>query len=209
MKCVVFAGMPVSPSMREYCAGADFVIAADAGYETARGIGIEPDLLIGDYDSAPFPKETEKTIRLPAEKDDTDTLCAVKKALERNADEILILGGLGGRFDHTLANLQTLIFLAQKGVKALLADEANEITVLTPGEYRFAACKGWYYSFFSIGSSVENLTLEGFKYPLSGGRLTNGYPLGVSNEPAQKELTVRFEKGMLFFVKSRMERTGE
>ncbi len=205
MKCVIFAGMPVSQEMKSYCSGADFVIAADAGYKTARSIGIEPDLLIGDYDSAPAPAQGKTIIRLPAEKDDTDTLCAVKKALEYNMDEILILGGLGGRFDHTLANLQTLIFLAQTGVKAMLAEEQNEIMVLTPGEYRFAACKGYYYSFFSVGSSVEKLTLEGFRYPLSEARLTHAYPIGVSNEPVKEELTVRFERGMLFFVKSKKE----
>lgn len=207
MKCVILAGMPVSQQMKKFCLDADFIIAADAGYENARAIGIEPDLFLGDYDSAPCPSQIEKTIVLPPEKDDTDTFFAVRQALARNADEIIILGGMGGRFDHTLANLQTLIYLAQKGIRALLADENNEITVLTPGEYHLDARANRYYSFFSVDSKTENLTLEGFKYPLSGATMTNRYPIGVSNEPESPEskLLVRFEKGMLFFVLSRME----
>lgn len=78
-------------------------------------VGVEPDLLLGDYDSAPRPEAGAKTVFLPAEKDDTDTYYAARKALELGATDVVIVGGLGGaRLDHTLANLQTLVFFGKK-----------------------------------------------------------------------------------------------
>ena len=109
MKCVIFAGLPAAPELHSWWADADYVIAADAGYENACRVGVEPDLLLGDYDSAPRPEAGAKTVFLPAEKDDTDTYYAARKALELGATDVVIVGGLGGaRLDHTLANLQTL-----------------------------------------------------------------------------------------------------
>ena len=111
MKCVIFAGLPAAPELHGWWADADYVIAADAGYENACRVGVEPDLLLGDYDSAPRPEAGAKTVFLPAEKDDTDTYYAARKALELGATDVVIVGGLGGaRLDHTLANLQTLCF---------------------------------------------------------------------------------------------------
>ncbi len=205
MKCVIFAGMPVSAAMRRFWQDADTVIAADAGYETARRLGVEPDILLGDYDSAPRPPANAKTWVLPAEKDDTDTYFAARKAIELGADEVAILGGLGGRLDHTLANLQTLVFLAQNGVRAQLVDEANEATALLPGAYRIPARQGWYLSLLSAGEAARGVTLSGLKYPLHEATVTHSFPIGVSNEFVADTATVRFTGGILFLVLSRRE----
>lgn len=208
MKCVIFAGMPVSKELSRFWRDADYVIAADAGYENARRLGIEPDLLLGDYDSAPSPPPGAKTIVLPAEKDDTDTYFAARRAIAAGASDVVILGGLGGRLDHTLANLQTLAFLARNGVRALLADEGNEATVLLPGEHRIPARRECYLSIFSAGDAARGVTLEGLKYPLREATVTGFYPIGVSNEFAADFATVRFSEGTLYLILSRRERSG-
>lgn len=205
MKCVIFAGLPVSQALCRFWQDADLVIAADAGYENARRLGVEPDLLLGDYDSAPCPPPDAKTVVLPAEKDDTDTYFAARRAIELGATEAVILGGLGGRLDHTLANLQTLVFLAKNGVRAWLADEANEATALLPGAHRFPARPGWYLSVFSAGDAARGVTLEGLKYPLRDATVTNFFPIGVSNEFAADTATVRFTGGVLHLMLSRRE----
>lgn len=205
MKCVIFAGLRVSQTLCGFWKDADLVIAADAGYENARRLGVEPDLLLGDYDSAPCPPQNAKTVVLPAEKDDTDTYFAARRAIELGASEAVILGGLGGRLDHTLANLQTLVFLAKNGVRAWLADEANEVTALLPGAYHFPARQGWYLSVFSAGDAARGVTLEGLKYPLHEATVSNFFPIGVSNEFAAEFATVRFSEGVLYLMLSRRE----
>lgn len=205
MKCVIFAGMPVSQTLCRFWQDADFVIAADAGYENARRLGVEPDLLLGDYDSAPCPPQNAKTLVLPAEKDDTDTCFAARRAIGLGATEAVILGGLGGRLDHTLANLQTLVFLAKNGVRAWLVDEANEVTALLPGTHAIPARPGWYFSIFSAGDAAQGVTLEGLKYPLHEATVTNFFPIGVSNEFAADPATVRFTAGVLYLMLSRRE----
>lgn len=198
-RCVIFAAQPVPASQRHWCSGASLVIAADAGYRSARALGVEPDLLLGDYDSAP-PPDAGKTVLLPAEKDDTDTFYAARQALAQGCEEVVILGGLGGRMDHTLANLHTLVFLAGQGVRAVLADEKNEITVLLPGRHRLPARAGWHCSFFPGGERAAGVTLEGLKYPLKDAVLTNAWPVGVSNEFAAPTAMVEFHTGMLYWM---------
>lgn len=205
MKCVIFAGLPVSQTLCRFWQDADVIIAADAGYENARRLGLRPDLLLGDYDSAPCPPPNAKTVVLPAEKDDTDTYFAARRAIMLGASEAVILGGLGGRLDHTLANLQTLVFLAKNGVRAWLADEANEVTVLLPGTHRIPARPGWYLSIFSAGDAAHGVTLKGLKYPLHEATVTNSFPIGVSNEFAAQTAEVCFSEGILYLMLSRRE----
>lgn len=209
MKCVIFAGMPVPQTLRRFWQDADLVIAADAGYENARRLGVEPDLLLGDYDSAPCPPQDAKTVVLPAEKDDTDTYFAARRAIGLGATEVVILGGLGGRLDHTLANLQTLVFLEKNGVRAWLVDEANEVTALLPGTHPIPARPGWYFSIFSAGDAAQGVTLKGLKYPLHEATVTNFFPIGVSNEFAADPATVRFTEGILYLMLSRREAEGQ
>ena len=174
-RCVIFAALPVSAALHKWWDTADFVIAADAGYESARALGVKADLLLGDYDSAPAPDLDGHTVKLPAEK-------AVRKALEIGFEEIVILGGIGGRFDHTMANLQTLVLLAQRGVRGILADETTEITALLPGTYEIPRRDNVYLSLFTAEKQTE------------------GVPIGVSNEFEEEKATISFRKGSLYLM---------
>lgn len=199
MKCVIFAAMPVSANMLPYCENADIVIAADAGWRTAKQLNIEPDIFLGDFDSADAPVG-KAVLQLPKEKDDTDTFYAARKAIELGAKEVVILGGLGGRFDHTLANLHTLLFLQQAGVNAMLADEKTEITILSAGNHTIAARPNFYLSLFPVGECAQGITLRGVKYPLTEAVLTHTYPVGVSNEFAAEKAEICLKKGQLYCI---------
>lgn len=199
-RCVIFAALPVSETLRKWWESADYVIAADAGYESARALGVKADLLLGDYDSAPAPKIEGNTVRLPAEKDDTDTYYAVRKALEIGFEEVVILGGMGGRFDHTFANLQTLLFLANHGVRGYLVDETTEITVLLPGTYEIPRQEDVYLSLFTTEKETTGVTLRGLKYPLTNHTIRNEFPVGVSNEFAAENATISLKSGGLYLM---------
>ena len=180
-RCLIIAGgeyAPIGP-MRE----GDFVIACDRGCGYAAREGITPDLIIGDFDSysGALP-ENVPVERLPVEKDDTDTMHAVKFAIARGFDEVRLCCALGGSLDHLLANLQTLHYAAAAGLRATAGDERTEIMVCTPGDYRIEAREGWYLSLFALTDEVAGLTIRGAKYTLTDAVMSSGFPIGVSNE---------------------------
>lgn len=177
----------------------DYIVCADGGYDLAAAEGIVPDVVIGDFDSMrKSPDAGQNVIRVAAEKDDTDTMLCVRHALERGFDEIVIVGGLGGRFDHTIANLQTLCFACQQVAKVRLIDAENELTVMTATERRFERPAGArYISLFSLSDSCTGVCITGVKYPLNRTVLKNNFPLGVSNEFVDEEALVRVDSGYL------------
>lgn len=204
MRCVIFAAMPVSEAMHADYEGADCIIAADAGWRTVQALGLHADFLVGDYDSAPPPCEPEQPgmpqpCVLPMEKDDTDTFYAARKAVELGATHLIILGGTGGRFEHTLANMHTLVFLEQNGVEAWLADETMHLRALLPGRYAFARRDAW-VSLFPIGESAGGVTLTGLYYPLQNATLRCNYPVGISNEFAEETAQICVETGGVYLV---------
>lgn len=204
-RCVIFAGLPVSPQLCADITPHDIIIAADAGWETACALGFSPTLTIGDFDSAPAP-ETGPVLRLPVEKDDTDTHFAARKALEMQCEEVCILGGIGGRLDHTLANISTLLFLERHGVSACLRGEEAMIRVLLPGKYQFAAKPGVYVSLFPMEGDVRGLCLQGFKYSLENAALSASYPLGASNEFSEQTAHISFLAGTLIYMECKKDR---
>ncbi len=160
----------------------DFVIACDSGYRHALRAGLTPDLILGDFDSysGPLPEGTQ-ILRLPVEKDDTDTQYAVRWACEHGFDSVRLCCALGGSLDHLLANIQTLHFAVLHGLEASAGDARTELRVLAPGRWPIPERKGWTLSVFSLTDSVEGLSIQGAKYSLEDARLTNAFPLGVSN----------------------------
>lgn len=139
-RAVILSAVPVSTALCRYVQPGDFVVACDAGYRNAERLDLRPDLIVGDFDSAPQPKTEHETIVLPHVKDDTDTQYAAHWLLEHGYDEITLLGALGGaRLEHTLANLATGLYLAKNGVNVLLANERSELRYLVPGRELFAA----------------------------------------------------------------------
>ena len=178
----------------------DYRLAADGGYRLLREAGLDCDELLGDFDSMPAPQDAGAPVaRFPVEKDDTDTLLCVKRALALGYDEICIVGGTGGRLDHTLANVQTLAYAAEKHARAALDDGQIWMTVLANGEIEIPRRPGK-LSVFALSERATGVTLSGVRYPLEGGTLRNAYPLGVSNEFTQPCARIRVDAGMLLIV---------
>ena len=145
-RAVILSAVPVSTALCRYVQPGDFVVACDAGYRNAERLDLRPDLIVGDFDSAPQPKTEHETIVLPHVKDDTDTQYAAHWLLEHGYDEITLLGALGGaRLEHTLANLATGLYLAKNGVNVLLANERSELRYLVPGRELILQRRDWKY----------------------------------------------------------------
>lgn len=204
-RCVIIGAGPVDPEQKELLLPGDYVIACDAGYRNAAALGVAPDLIVGDFDSAPRP-EAGNLVVLPAEKDDTDTHYATRVALERGFSRILYLGALGGkRLDHTLAALQTALYAAKQGAEVTLADENCEIRVLLGGQsVRLEPRPGWYLSLLAMGGPVDGVYERGVKYPLENASLTPDFPLGVSNEFTSQpaEIGIAGGSALLLLVRS-------
>lgn len=203
--CAVFGARPVSEQMRPYFEGADCIIAADGGLLNLRALGVEPDICLGDYDSGPMPEARGNVIVLPRQKDDTDMHYAARRILAMGARRAVLLGGMGGRLDHTLANLATLAFLAENRVDTVLADETCEARVLTRGAHRIAPREGCYLSLFPVRASAR-VTLRNVFYTLESATLTASFPLGVSNEFSDKDAEIIVEEGELYLLICKKER---
>jgi thiamine pyrophosphokinase len=197
-RCFIFAAGTFF-GLRETPAAGDLVIAADAGYLVCQKLGIRPDLVLGDFDSMPVPEYDGSIVRLPVEKDDTDTIAAVRTALENDCKEIFIYGGTGGkRLDHTLANLQTLLFLRRKGARGYLYDDDFLWTVIENESLTICRSVEWgLFSAFCLGDRAEGIDETGFQYTLENGTLTPDFPMGVSNHIVAEKATVSVRSGAL------------
>ncbi len=176
----------------------DYVIAADGGYLACKRRGIVPDLLLGDFDSMEEPADFPKVLRLPVEKDDTDTFLAAKYALERGCRAFHIYGGTGGRLDHTLANLQLLLWLSRRGARGYLYDAGFTYTAITNGAITIPRGPEWgLLSVFCVGEDARGVWESGVQYPLADAVLTAEFPLGVSNHIIAPQAHVSVREGSL------------
>ncbi|MCR4615769.1 MAG: thiamine diphosphokinase [Clostridiales bacterium] len=177
-----------------------FIIAADGGYSYVKDLGLKPDLLLGDFDSLPVLPEGENILRYKKEKDETDVLLAVVEGLKRGFNVFRIYGGTGGRTEHTVANIQTLAYIANRGAEGCLYDDGRIITVIRSGGLSFdEGCKG-YISVFAYGGSARGVNETGMKYSLTDATLTVDDPLGVSNEFTGGRASVSVDDGMLLII---------
>lgn len=189
-----FDGMSIRPEQ------GDLVIAADGGYEYLKGLGIEPDVLMGDFDSLQIVPEHRHLIRHSPIKDDTDMALAAAYGEQEGFGRFLLYGGLGGRLDHTLANLQLLTGLSRKGYAAYLIGEGNIITAITGERLEFSAQNQGMLSVFCAGERAEGVSETGLKYLLDHAVLTCDRALGVSNEFIGEKAAVEVEQGTLMLV---------
>lgn len=190
----------------------DFVLCADGGYSHARNEGITPHVVLGDFDSIDYESlENDRrhsgltechVVRVAAEKDDTDTLICLKYAMERGYEEFFVLGGLGGRLDHTVANLQTMCYAVAHGKTIWFLDGKNRATLRAPGSLTVEAQKDCKISLFAFEESCEGVSISGVKYPLRDHLLTNDFPLGVSNEFLEKKAEITHTSGKLLVILS-------
>ena len=198
-RCFIFAAGTFYGLRRKPEEPEDLVIAADAGYRTCRELGIVPDLLLGDFYSMDQPTDFANIHRSPVEKDDTDTMLAVKTGLEQGCREFHLYGGTGGRrLDHTLANLQTLLYLRRRGARGYLYDNDFVWTVIENETIRVDKTVEWgLLSVFCLGDRARGVTETGVQYPLQGAELTAEFPLGVSNHILEPVAMVGVETGAL------------
>lgn len=188
----------------------DNIIASDRGLEVLDKQGITPNYIIGDFDSIDE-KILDKYInnknieirRLNPEKDYTDTHMALKLGVEIKSKEIIILGGLGTRIDHMLANIHILKEALENGIECKIVDSRNEIQLINKKTILKIDKNYKYISLIPLTTKAEGITLKGFKYPLSNATLEIGHSIGVSNEQLEESATVDLKAGILILIKSK------
>ncbi len=181
----------------------DRFIYCDSGLKHMAELGRQPDLIVGDFDSHEDPHMDCETIVLPREKDDTDTSFAVKEALRRGADEILLIGAVGNRQDHTLVNLYLLFLMDSSGVKGTIADDYSVMEVVSKGAAEIG--DNWsYFSLLNMTGTASGVTIRGAKFPLENGTITPDDQYATSNEvlPGQTA-EVSVAEGRLLLLKIR------
>ncbi len=208
MKFLIITSFINSPlPLNEIAGDYDYIICVDDGINTAREYDIKPDLLLGDFDSLKgiLPTDTE-ILGFPPEKDYTDLELAVMEAISRDACEIEIAGGIGGRLDHTVANIQILENHSRQ-CPIIMKDGRNSCFVLHGpcNSFEIEAAKDSYLSVFSLSDRCMGVCISGVRYPLSNYTLTRDYPLGVSNEFKSDKAILSFEDGSMLIVISKMD----
>lgn len=185
----------------------DLVIAVDGGLSYCSVLQLEPDILIGDFDSVSQQEKQavqqlkeeipDRVIELKPEKDDTDMLAALKLGLEWGYRSFRIYGGTGGRLEHTIANIQCLLFLKKQGAQGYLCDGTGMIFVMKDEEVRFQPGMQGYLSLFTLGQEAKGVCICGMKYPLNAYTMRNDFPIGISNEFIGEQGIVSVEDGEL------------
>lgn len=205
-KCVIIGAADIKDYARakNYLRKDDFYIFCDAGLKHTEALGIKPDLIIGDFDS--YSKEEAlkqgiETIVLPCEKDDTDTVFAVKEAMRRNFAEFLLVGVIGQRLDHTLANVSILYMLDEAGKEGRILDDYSEMQLVSGSPVRIDdTCA--YFSLLNVSGQAEGVTIKHAKYPLQDAAIHCEYQYGVSNEVLPGETAeVTVARGKLLLIK--------
>ena len=196
--CIIFCAggfdglaAPIAPG--------DFLIAADGGLRHLEKLGLAPNLILGDFDSLGYTPTGASVY--PVEKDDTDAMLAARRGLSLGCREFIFYGAVEGpRLDHTVANFQTLQFLADRGANGYLVGQHSLVTVVKNGKLTFPAEAKGTISLFCLGADATGVTLENLYYPLENGCLSAGFPLGVSNHFTGSPATVTVQQGSLLVI---------
>lgn len=196
--CVIFCAGEFHGLAEPICAE-DYIIAADGGLRHCEALGITSDLILGDFDS--LGHIPQKAAVYPVEKDDTDSMLAIRQGLEKGFARFLLYGAMEGpRLDHTVANLQSLNFLADRGARGYLVGKTQIATVVKNGVISFPAEAEGIVSVFCMGENAQGVTLRGLKYPMENGELTASFPLGVSNRFLGKAGEISAQQGALLVI---------
>ncbi|MBQ9080410.1 MAG: thiamine diphosphokinase [Clostridia bacterium] len=206
MRAFIYAGGRISPdNITEHPKSGDLTIAADSGLRNAKLLGERVDIMLGDMDSlgdTNIPEGAER-LNFPPEKDLTDTQLAVEAAIVRGADDIVIVGGLDGRLDHTLSVMGILVDLYERGIHAIALSGDNRIRYIKSTSTLLPRSGYKYLSLLAADAKVKGVSVEGCKYPLSNATLTTRLQFAVSNEITENCALVSVKKGGLFIVESR------
>lgn len=178
----------------------DMVIAADGGYDLLKEINIDADILLGDFDSIQKIPEHKHIIKHPVQKDDTDTFLAYKLAMEKGYRNFVIFGGIGGRIDHTIANIRMLSDIAENGGRAFLLGNGAVLTAISDTKITFPEYYSGYISVFANGKDAEGVSINGLKYAADNISLKSSISLGVSNEFVGERAEISVKDGNLLVV---------
>ncbi|MEA2101532.1 MAG: thiamine diphosphokinase [Thermodesulfobacteriota bacterium] len=196
---------PPSGFLRECAQRADRIIAADKGAQYCLDAGVIPDLVVGDMDSISgqaiegLDAMGVERVFFNQDKDMTDTSIALDEAAKKGADRVEIVAGLGGRLDHTLANVHLLLRALRSGMDAIILAEDQEVFIVDSG-YTLINKKGAIISFLPLTSDVSGIDLKGFAYGLDHARMEIGDPYGISNVVNSDHACIGVDKGVLLAI---------
>ncbi|MBE6702389.1 MAG: thiamine diphosphokinase [Ruminococcaceae bacterium] len=206
MRAYIYTGGVIDPAyITEHPKGEDLVIAADSGWENAKKLGEKPTVLLGDFDSLGEPQVPNQVevIRVPKEKDLTDTQLAVDYALQKGFRDIVLIGGLSGRLDHTLSNLAILEHLETLRVHALMTDGFNRVRFIRNNSTLIPRGAYTYLSLIAADPVVKGVEIDGVRYPLKKAKLTRSNQYAISNELTGNCAFIAVRKGGLYIIESR------
>ena len=202
-RCVIVGGADISnySFIRQTLRADDYVIFCDSGLKHLAQLQAQPGLIVGDFDSHENPHLAVETIVLPCEKDDTDTVYAVKEAVKQGFDDFLLVGVVGERLDHTLGNVSILLYLDSLGKHSCIIDDYSEMEIVS--DKPVSVCDRYgFFSLLNITGCAKGITITGAKYPLNGGEITCEYQYGISNEVLPGETAiVSVKSGKLLLIK--------
>ena len=202
-RCVIVGGADISNYDRiiAHIKSDDFVIFCDSGLKHMEKIAVKPSLIVGDFDSHENPKLDIETIVLPCEKDDTDTVFALKEAVRRGCTDFLLIGVIGARLDHTLGNVYILEYLDELGLKGKIIDDYSEMELVSH-EPAYIEDSYAFFSLINITGTAKGVAIENAKYLLNDAEITCGYQYGVSNEVISGQTAkVSVKEGKLLLIK--------
>lgn len=205
MRAFIYTGGTVyTDGVSEHPEDGDLVIAADSGYRTAKEMGIVPQIMVGDFDSLgePIAPDGCEIVRVPAEKNSTDTHLAVELALEQGAREIVIVGGLEGRLDHTLSTVAILEYLSEKRAHAMITNGKCRVRFVRDGGVILPRDHFRYFSLIAADPVVKGVTVEGGKYPLKNAKLSRSFQYAVSNEIVGNCALIEIKRGGAWVIES-------
>lgn len=201
-RCVIVGGADINNY--EYIKSClhtdDFIVFCDSGLKHLEPLQVKPGLIVGDFDSHDNPHFDVETIVLPCEKDDTDTVFAVKEAINRGYSDFLLIGVVGARLDHTLGNISILLYLDSIGKKGYVVDDYSEMEIVSDKPAYIEES----YSFFSllnVSGTAKGITIKNAKYPLNDEEITCEYQYGISNEVIGETAEISIREGKLLLIK--------
>ena len=205
-RCVIVGGADINnyEYIKSCLHNDDFIVFCDSGLKHLEALQVKSGLIVGDFDSHDNPHLDVETIVLPCEKDDTDTVFAVKEAIKRGYNEFLLIGVIGARLDHTLGNVSILLYLDSLGKKGTIIDDYSEMEIVS-SEPVYIDDSFAYFSLLNIYGIAKGITIENAKYPLNNAEITCEYQYGVSNEITPgMTAKVTVKEGKLLLIKDRV-----
>ena len=182
-RCVIVGGADINnyDYIRGRLCADDYIVFCDSGLRHLEPLQVKPSLIVGDFDSHDNPHLDVETVVLPCEKDDTDTVFAVKEAIKRGFDDFLLIGVVGARLDHTLGNVSILLYLDSIGKKGIVIDDYSEMEIVS-NEPAYIEDSYAFFSLLNVTGTAKGITIENAKYLLNNAEITCEYQYGVSNE---------------------------